>query len=99
LRGSHEDGIGGTLANRQGMQRASEEHLERAVEYYKQAIREDPLYARAYLALAYEDWSPEWRKEEEANAKKALEIDESLSEAHLLLGAIKLVRDVNWHEA
>jgi TolB-like protein/DNA-binding winged helix-turn-helix (wHTH) protein/tetratricopeptide (TPR) repeat protein len=99
LRGSHEDDIGGTLANRQGMQQASEEHFERAVEYYKQAIREDPLYARAYLALAYEDWSPEWRKEEEANAKKALEIDESLSEAHLLLGAIRLVRDVNWQEA
>jgi TolB-like protein/tetratricopeptide (TPR) repeat protein len=99
LRGSHEDDIGGTLANRQGMQEASEEHGKRAVEYYKQAILEDPLYARAYLALAYEDYSQEWRKEEEANAKKALEIDESLSEAHLLLGAIKLVRDVNWHEA
>jgi TolB-like protein len=99
LRRWHEGDVGGTLANRQGMQQAADQHIKRAIEYYKQAIREDPLYARAYLALAYEDWLPEWRKEEEANAKKALEIDESLSEAHLLLGAIKLVRDVNWEEA
>src|SRR6266566_7538198 len=79
LLGSHEDNIGGTLANQQGMQQASEDHGKRALEYYKQAIREDPFYARAYLALAYFG-HPEWRPEEETYARKALALDDSLSD-------------------
>jgi TolB-like protein/DNA-binding winged helix-turn-helix (wHTH) protein len=94
LLGSHEDDIEGTLANQQGMQQASEDHGKRALEYYKQAIREDPFYARAYLALAYADSS-----QEETYARKALALDDSLSDAHLLLGAIKLVRDRKWQDA
>jgi hypothetical protein len=59
LRGSHEDDIGGDLANQHGMQQAAAEHLNRAVEYYKQAIREDPGYALAYLALARDEGTSE----------------------------------------
>ncbi|HYT24276.1 MAG TPA: winged helix-turn-helix domain-containing protein [Candidatus Polarisedimenticolia bacterium] len=95
LRGWHEDDIGGTLSNRQGMQQAAEEHLRRAVEYYEQAIREDPGFAPAYLGLAYNGSSDR----AETAARKALEIDDSLSEAHLILGAIKLVRDLDWRDA
>jgi TolB-like protein/DNA-binding winged helix-turn-helix (wHTH) protein len=96
LRGWHEDDIGGILANRQGMQKAAGEHLRRAVEYYEQAIREDPGFAPAYLALANNGW-PDNRAE--IAARKALEIDDSLSDAHLILGAIKLVRDLDWRDA
>jgi len=95
LRGWHEDDIGGTLSNQQGMQHASHEHLRRAVEYYQQALREDPGFAAAYLALAFNGWPDrsEWA------ARKALEIDDSLSEGHLILGSIELVRDRQWHSA
>jgi len=96
LRGWHEDDIGGTLSNRQGMQKAAGEHLRRAVEYYEQAIREDPGFAPAYLGLANNGW-PDNRAE--TAARKALEIDDSLSDAHLILGAIKLVRDLDWRDA
>jgi TolB-like protein/DNA-binding winged helix-turn-helix (wHTH) protein/Tfp pilus assembly protein PilF len=99
LLGVHEDDIGGTLANQKGMQQAATEHLGRAVAHYKQAILEDPGYARAYLALAFEDSTPEQREEEEIYARKALALDDNLSDAHLLIGAIKLVRDRNWADA
>jgi TolB-like protein/DNA-binding winged helix-turn-helix (wHTH) protein/tetratricopeptide (TPR) repeat protein len=95
LRGWHEDDIGGTLSNQYGMQTAADKHLRRAVEYYQQALREDPGFARAYLALAYNGWPnrSEWA------ARKALEIDDSLSDAHLILGSVELVRDRNWQGA
>jgi serine/threonine-protein kinase len=38
-------------------------------------------------------------EEQEAAARKALTIDDGLSDAHLRLGAILLVRDRNWQEA
>ena len=95
LRGWHEDDIGGALSNQQGMQHASHEHLRRAVEYYQQALREDPGFAAAYLALAFNGWPDrsEWA------AKKALEIDDSLSEGHLILASVELVRDRQWLSA
>ena len=95
LRGWHEDDIGGTLSNRQGMEQAAGEHLRRAVEYYEQALREDPGFAPAYLGLAYNGFPDR----AETAARKALEIDDSLSDAHLILGEIKLVRDLDWRDA
>jgi TolB-like protein/DNA-binding winged helix-turn-helix (wHTH) protein len=95
LRGWHEDDIGGTLSNQKGMQSAADQHLRRAVEYYQEALREDPGFARAYLGLAYNGWPDrsEWA------ARKALEIDDSLSDGHLILGSIELVRDRYWRGA
>ena len=96
LRVWHESDIGGALSNRQGMQLASEEHYRRAVEYFKEAIREDSNFAPAYLGLALSVFTME---EAEAVVKKALEIDDGLSDGHLILGAIELVRDRNWQDA
>lgn len=95
LRGNHEDDIWGTLSNRQSRQEEADEHHLRALEYYKEAIKEDPGFGLPYLYLAA-DASPE---ENEAAARKALEIDETVGEAHLYLGAIMLVRDRNWQAA
>jgi TolB-like protein/DNA-binding winged helix-turn-helix (wHTH) protein/tetratricopeptide (TPR) repeat protein len=95
LRGWHEWDIGGTLANRQGMQEAAEEHMRRAHEYYNEAIREDPGFAPAYLGLANSEPDSIF----ESHVRKALEIDDSLSDAHLMLGSIKLIRDRNWQDA
>jgi tetratricopeptide (TPR) repeat protein len=70
-----------------------------AVDYYRQAIAADPDYALAYALLAYRYCDlmaasvldpKEFMPKAEAAAHKALELDESLAEAHLALGKIKL---------
>ena len=71
--------------------------LRKSIEYLKQAIAKDPGYALAYAALAdsygllrfYGGASPaESLVPAEAAAKKALELDDSLAEAHASLGLI-----------
>jgi TolB-like protein/Tfp pilus assembly protein PilF len=71
--------------------------LRKSIEYLKQAIAKDPGYALAYAALAdsygllrfYGGASPaESVVPAQAAAKKALELDDSLAEAHASLGLI-----------
>src|SRR5213595_3112813 len=71
--------------------------LRKSIEYLKQAIGKDPGYALAYAVLAdsygllrfYGGASPaESVAPAEATAKKALELDDSLAEAHASLGLI-----------
>ena len=71
--------------------------LRKSIEYLKQAITKDPGYALAYAALAdsygllrfYGGASPaESVVPAKAAAKKALELDDSLAEAHAALGLI-----------
>jgi len=71
--------------------------LRKSIEYLKQAIAKDPGYALAYAALAdsygilrfYGGASPdESIVPAAAAAKKALELDDSLAEAHASLGLI-----------
>src|SRR5438874_2089786 len=71
--------------------------LRKSIEYLKQAIAKDPRYALAYAALAdsyallrfYGGASPaESVVPAEAAANKALELDDSLAEAHASLGLI-----------
>jgi len=95
LLGLHETQLAGELSNHEGMGPASVEHIRRATEYYQQAIKEDPNYALAYLGLA----DGEDPNKAEANARKALELDDSLSEAHLEVAAVALTRDLNWYGA
>ncbi len=69
--------------------------LKKSVEYFRQAIVEDPEYALAYAGLAesYVIFSgfavsppQEAYPKAKAAAKKALELDETLAEAHAALG-------------
>src|SRR5881227_338290 len=71
--------------------------LRKSIEYFDQAIAKDPSYALAYAGLAdayvllrfYGGASPaESVVPAEAAAKKALELDDSLAEAHASLGLI-----------
>jgi TolB-like protein/Tfp pilus assembly protein PilF len=71
------------------------EALQKAVAFYKQAIEKDPSYALAYSGLAesyvlysfYGIASPKASMPQaKAAALRALEIDESLAEAHAALG-------------
>jgi TolB-like protein/DNA-binding winged helix-turn-helix (wHTH) protein/Tfp pilus assembly protein PilF len=72
---------------------------KKAVEYLQQAIAVDPAYAHAYAALSnsYSDLTnasvldpKEFRPKAEAAARKALELDERLAEAHDALASLKL---------
>ena len=78
---------------------------QKAVEYYEQAIAVDPTYALAYAALAdsYILQLPSISREERfskarAAAMKALEIDETLGEAHTALAEVE-VDARNWRAA
>jgi tetratricopeptide (TPR) repeat protein len=78
--------------------------LKRAINYFQQAIEIDPTYALAYAGLAdtYYRLSNVYASTREAMPKakaaaiKALEIDETLSEAHAALGLIKLFYEWDW---
>jgi TolB-like protein/tetratricopeptide (TPR) repeat protein len=79
--------------------------MEKAIEYFQEAIRVDPSYAQAYagLASAYLErdvWSGvgvgKTADQVRANTLKALELDGELPEAHSLLGWIYFQYDWDW---
>ncbi len=85
--------------------RYSEEGIRKGVEYFEQAITQDPKYALAHaaVALAYMELGeagalrPEeaYRRAKEA-AMKALDLDSGLGEAHCVLAYVKFVCDFDW---
>ena len=83
----------------------TEEGLKKGTEYFQQAIEKDPGYALAYAGLADSyvvmgDWdimaSEEAFPRAKAAALKALDMDETLAEAHVPLGAVKGEYDWDW---
>jgi serine/threonine protein kinase/Tfp pilus assembly protein PilF len=87
----------------------SEANVEKAIEYFQQAIAKDPGYALAYAgqADAYEllsiGLSSKPALENLARAKamalKALEIDDTLAEAHTSLAYARWLGDLDWPTA
>jgi serine/threonine-protein kinase len=84
------------LQGRYYFRRYTGEGLKKSIEYFEQAIKIDPAYAPAYvgLARAYRDNSSplppkESRQKVEQALVKALGIDDTLAEAHTLLGSIR----------
>jgi TolB-like protein/DNA-binding winged helix-turn-helix (wHTH) protein/Flp pilus assembly protein TadD len=82
----------------------TEEGVHRGIDYFQQAITEDPHYALAYAGLAdsylvlagYRFVSPnEVLPLAKTAALKALELDDSLAEAHAPLGALKVEYDLD----
>jgi serine/threonine-protein kinase len=75
------------------------EEFGKAIDYFNQAIEKDPAYALAWAGLAdcYVLGGASSRAESAARAKaaalKALEIDETLAEAHATLGQSKLFHE------
>jgi serine/threonine protein kinase/Tfp pilus assembly protein PilF len=75
------------------------ENCEKAIDFLQQAISIDPSYALAYADLSF-DYSllggdsflnpKEVTFQAEAAARKALELDDNLAEAHLALAIIKM---------
>lgn len=85
------------------------ENLEKAIAYFQSAIKEDPAFAQAYAGLAdcYNQSSGvnmsvlpplEARRQAEEAARKALEVDSELAEAHVALGYVKS-RNWDWAAA
>jgi serine/threonine protein kinase/Tfp pilus assembly protein PilF len=73
----------------------SEAGLRKAVESFKSAIARDPGYARAYAGLAdafqlSKAFLPDAYVQAKGAVLKALELDDSLAEAHASLGEIRL---------
>jgi serine/threonine-protein kinase len=86
------------------------ENIQRAINYFKQATEIEPLYAQAWAGLADSyvmlptvaygavptgDAMPKAK----AAARRALEIDPALCEAHVSLGVVKLRYEWDWQEA
>lgn len=78
--------------------------IEKAIKFFQQAISIDPDDALAYAGLgaAYYDQSTFFRAPLEVMPKakvaaaKAIELDDSLAEAHASLGYVKLTFDWDW---
>jgi TolB-like protein/DNA-binding winged helix-turn-helix (wHTH) protein/Tfp pilus assembly protein PilF len=75
------------------------EGLSKAVEYFQQAIENDPTYSAAYAGLADAYGLLGMMPQAKAAAEKALEIDADLAEAHASLGLIAPFLDWNWADA
>ncbi len=81
---------------------------DRSIDYFKQAIEKDPVYALAYVGLcdAYgasstNGWIPSYEgyPKAMAAARKALELDENLAEAHTSYGALNMFYNLDWSTA
>ncbi len=86
----------------------TKDSLLKAIESFEQALKIDPNYAPAYSGIAdahnllgYLGFVPvrEAFPQSEAAAIKALQLDNSLGEAHLSLAKTKLFYDWNWPDA
>jgi TolB-like protein/Tfp pilus assembly protein PilF len=90
------------------LNRRNEESLLRAIRYFNKAIEKDPDYALPYTGIA-DAYNLLWEygnitrleaypKAKEA-VKKALELDDTLAEAHVSLASLLLFDEWNWKEA
>ena len=92
------------LKGRYYLNKGKEDDLKKALAYFGQAIQKDPGYAKAcsgqadvYLMLGEFEYLPgieAWPKAEAA-VKKALELDETLADAHNSLGHLS-IHLFNW---
>ena len=85
-----------------------EEKIKKSMEYHQQAIALDPGFAYAHERVAsgyigLGSWGAlpprETFPKAEASVRKALELDEALSDAHRTLGSYKMNYEWNWSEA
>ncbi len=96
------------LKGRYHWNRRSREGIDEAIKYFESAIAQDPDYALAYSGLAdsyalhldyQEQPVAEGMRRAKGEAVKALELDESLAEAHTSLGWVTFVHDWDWPTA
>lgn len=93
------------LQGRYFYDRRSKEDLEKAIDYFEQALRIDPNFARAWVGLSdthsrqadrgYIPVNESYAKARQ-EADKALELDSNLAEAHAAIGWIKTFHEWDW---
>jgi len=84
--------------------KGGEADLKKALEYFEQAITRDASYAPAHagLAFSYQNLASVYRPPREvmpkakAAALRALELDETLADAHVTLSRVLLFYDWDW---
>ncbi|MGA2904242.1 MAG: tetratricopeptide repeat protein, partial [Candidatus Korobacteraceae bacterium] len=94
------------LQGRYFYERRTHDDLSRAYEYFQQAVKLDPAYARGWSALAWvliaRGENAEGASFEEGYrdammaAERALQLDPGLAEAHAAIGRIKRSYDWDW---
>lgn len=95
------------LKGRYHWNKYAEQGLRKAIDYFSQAIEVDPTYALAYAGLAdsyyrlSNVYAPvtEAMPKAKAAALKALEIDDTLGEAHAALGLVHMSYEWDWPAA
>jgi TolB-like protein/Tfp pilus assembly protein PilF len=93
------------LLGRYNLRIGLEHNLLESISYFKQALKHDPDYAQAYAGLAdayaslgiFNIQSPEdtWSNAQ-AMARKALELDEQISEVYISLLIVKMYYEYDW---
>jgi serine/threonine-protein kinase len=96
------------LRGRHAWNKRTQEGVFEAIDFFEQAIAEDPRYALAYTGLADSfalllDYRSvpvkEWHERAKEYARKALALDESLAEAHTSLAWSLFIYDWDWEAA
>jgi tetratricopeptide (TPR) repeat protein len=98
------------LKGRYFWNKRTDDGLRKGIDYFNQAIEKDPTYAQAYTGLADSyallgDWEyggmapKEAFPKAKAAATKALELDDTLGEAHTSLAFCLDLYDWNWDSA
>ena len=96
------------LRGRHAWNRRGREGILEGIRFFEQAIAEDPKYAPAYSGLSdcyaiMLDYRgvpvAEGMERAKVEARRAIELDPSLAEAHTSLGWVTFIYDWNWVEA
>jgi DNA-binding winged helix-turn-helix (wHTH) protein/TolB-like protein len=74
------------------------EGFRKSIDYFQQAIQKDPNFALAYAGLA-DAYSMDAMPKAEPALRKALELDDSLGEAHASLGFYRTFWQCDWSGA
>ena len=91
------------LKGRYRVLKTSQPDIEAGIKFFQQAIDRDPSYAMAYVGLGDAYRAPvaeippaEALAKSKAAAQKALELDDTLADAHAILGFIIFWYEWNW---
>jgi serine/threonine-protein kinase len=94
------------LLGRQSWNRQSEKGLAEALEHFNRAKEIDPGFALAWAGVAQYYWGaapdivpPEDMVKGKAAARRAVELDDSLAEAHTALAMLNYAVDYEWGES
>jgi serine/threonine-protein kinase len=95
------------LKGRFNANKLTEDEVKKSIDFYNAAIAKDPSYALAYAGLANSyitlgaNYLPPHEMYPKADfyARHALELDDSLAEAHFAMASTHYLYDWNWPEA